>query len=208
MTNPDSTAARSTQTPQQRRHARRMICLLLAICVAPIVASYFFYYVARPAGGTTAYGRLVEPQRPIPPGLTVADMQGHTQALASLKGKWLMISVDAAACGKPCVEKLYYMRQVRALQGNERARVENVWLLTDDAPVSPSLREAYADTEMWRADPAALQAWLPSSDGTRITDHIYLVDPLGNLMMAFPKDPEPTKIKSDLSRLLRWSGTG
>ena len=41
-----------------------------------------------------------------------------------------------------------------------------------------------------------------------MSDHIYLVDPLGNLMMAFPKHADPSKIKRDLSRLLKWSGTG
>ena len=32
-------------------------------------------------------------------------------------------------------------------------------------------------------------------------DHIYLVDPLGNLMMRFPRDPDPSKMLKDLQRL-------
>ncbi|AJE98648.1 SCO family protein [Pandoraea apista] len=194
--------------PTQRRRARRMLVLLFAVCAAPAVAAYLMYYVFKPQGGTSAYGKLIEPQRPLP-ALTVRDDEtGETLPLSSLKGKWLMISADTAACDENCVSKLFYMRQIRVLQGNERTRVETLWLVTDDAPVSDRLDAAYEDTRRLRTDPVALASWLPTQDGTGLRDHIYLVDPLGNLMMAFPKHADPGKIKSDLSRLLKWSGTG
>ncbi|ALS65833.1 SCO family protein [Pandoraea apista] len=194
--------------PTQRRRARRMLVLLFVVCAAPAVAAYLMYYVFKPQGGTSAYGKLIEPQRPLP-ALTVRDDEtGETLPLSSLKGKWLMISADTAACDENCVSKLFYMRQIRVLQGNERTRVETLWLVTDDAPVSDRLDAAYEDTRRLRTDPVALASWLPTQDGTGLRDHIYLVDPLGNLMMAFPKHADPGKIKSDLSRLLKWSGTG
>jgi hypothetical protein len=34
------------------------------------------------------------------------------------------------------------------------------------------------------------------------------VDPLGNLMMRFPKDPDPAKMKKDIIRLLKASRIG
>ena len=43
---------------------------------------------------------------------------------------------------------------------------------------------------------------------TQLTDHIFLVDPNGNLMMRFPKNPDPAKIKNDLAKLLKWSRIG
>ena len=194
--------------PAQRRRARRMLVLLFAVCAAPAVAAYLMYYVFKPQGGTSAYGKLIEPQRPLPALVVRDDKTGETLPLSSLKGKWLMISADTAACDENCVSKLFYMRQIRVLQGNERTRVETVWLVTDDAPVSDKLDAAYEDTRRLRADPVALATWLPTQDGTGLRDHIYLVDPLGNLMMAFPKHADPGKVKSDLSRLLKWSGTG
>jgi len=44
--------------------------------------------------------------------------------------------------------------------------------------------------------------------GARAEDAIYLVDPLGNLMMRWPKDPDPKKISSDLKKLLKYSRIG
>ena len=77
-----------------------------------------------------------------------------------------------------------------------------------DASVPQVIQNAYPDTEMLVADPAALATWLPADTGTQPADHIYLVDPNGNLMMRFPKDPDPGKIKNDLTKLLKWSRIG
>ncbi|WP_245616610.1 SCO family protein [Paraburkholderia acidipaludis] len=190
------------------RRGRWMLLLMMVVCAAPIVVSYFMYYVVKPRGGTTNYGALIEPQRPIPGSLVVTGADGRAVPLATLRGRWLMISVDGGACGEPCVTKLYFMRQIRATQGEERERVVTVWLRTDDAPVADVLKTAYPDTRMLRADPAALAQWLPATDTTKDTDHIYLVDPNGNLMMRFPAHPDPSKVKSDITKLLKWSRIG
>jgi hypothetical protein len=189
---------------------RWMLVLLAAMCAAPVIASYFMYYVAKPTGGTTSYGTLIEPQRPIPEQLTVTDEQGRPIPLTALRGKWLMVTVNGSDCDKQCVTRLFLMRQVRVLQNGERDRVVNVWLRTDDKPVSDVIKAAYPqpDTRMLVADPNAVAAWLPTAKGTQLTDHIFLVDPNGNLMMRFPKDPAPAKLKADLTKLLTWSGIG
>jgi len=41
-----------------------------------------------------------------------------------------------------------------------------------------------------------------------VVEHIYLVDPLGNLMLRFPPDPDPSRMIKDLERLLRYSRIG
>nr|WP_227875433.1 MULTISPECIES: cytochrome C oxidase subunit I [Paraburkholderia] len=185
-----------------------MLLLIALICGAPIAISYFTYYVIKPKGGSTSYGTLIEPQRTIPSALMVTGDDGREVPLDSLKGHWLMISVDGSACGETCAQKLYFMRQVRATQGAERERVVTVWLRTDDAAVPAVVKTAYPDTRMLRADSAAVAAWLPATDKTNDTDHIYLVDPNGNLMMRFPEQPDPSKIKQDVTKLLKWSRIG
>jgi hypothetical protein len=187
---------------------RWMVLLIALLCAAPIIASYLAYYVFKPAGGATNYGALIEPQRPISDALIVNDEAGKTVPLASLRGRWLMISVDRSACDEACVTKLYFMRQIRATQAGERERVVTVWLRTDADPVPAAIERAYPDTRKLIADPAALAAWLPAEALTHDTDHIYLVDPNGNLMMRFPKHPDPSKIKGDVTKLLKWSSIG
>jgi len=185
---------------------RAKLMLVLAVCAAPVIASYFFYYVVKPEGRTN-YGTLVEPQRPLPP-LQLRELDGKAVDVASLKGKWLMLTVDEAACPKRCEDKLYQMRQVRLTTGRERERVERVWLVADDAPLTTTLIRQYDGTRLLRADPRQLAAWLPTESGGQLADHIYLVDPLGNLMMRFPKDADPNGTKKDLLKLLRASRVG
>lgn len=194
--------------PGSWKRGRWVLLLLALICAAPIAVSYFTYYVIKPTGGSTNYGTLVEPQRPIPESLVVTGEDGKPLKLASLRGKWLMISVDNSACDKACVTKLFFMRQIRTAQGPERERVVQVWLRTDADKVADVIQTAYPDTDMLIADPAQVFAWLPVDTGTKVTDHIYLVDPNGNLMMRFPKDPNPSKIKGDVTKLLKWSTIG
>ncbi|KMY85704.1 putative transmembrane protein [Candidatus Paraburkholderia calva] len=191
-------------------NGRWMLLLLALVCAAPVIASYLMYYVFKPAGGTTSYGTLVEPQRPIPAQLVVTDEKGQSVPFKSLQGKWLMITVNGSDCDEQCATRLYFMRQVRVLQSGERERVVNVWLRTDDKPVAERIRRAYPepDTRMVIADPKAVAGWLPVDDGTKLTDHIFLVDPNGNLMMRFPKDLDPKKINADLAKLLKWSRIG
>ena len=185
-----------------------MVLLIALVCAAPVIASYLTYYVLKPRGGATNYGTLIEPQRPISEALIVKDEANKPMALASLRGRWLMISVDRSACDQACATKLYFMRQIRATQAGERERIVTVWLRTDTDAVPPAIEQAYAGTRKLVADPAALAAWLPSEAGTRDTDHIYLVDPNGNLMMRFPAHPDPNKIKRDISKLLSSSSIG
>jgi hypothetical protein len=180
-----------------------MLLLIIGICTAPVIASYLTYYVIKPRGGQTNYGELVEPQRPIPPALHVKDEQGADILLSTLAGQWLMVSVNPSACDDACAKKLYFMRQVRLTQGAERERVQTVWLRTDANPVPDKVLKAYEGTRMLVADPAALASWLPAAPGLQDTDTIYLVDPNGNLMMRFPHDVDPSKMKTDLAKLLR-----
>lgn len=191
-----------------KRRGRWTLLIIALICGAPIALSYFTYYVIKPKGGTTSYGALIEPQRPIPGALMVTGDDGHEVPLASLTGRWLMISVNGGDCDEACATKLYFMRQVRATQGPERERIVTVWLRTDDANVSAQVKGAYADTRMLRAEPVAVAAWLPATETTKDTDHIYLVDPNGNLMMRFPANADPSKIKQDVTKLLKWSRIG
>ena len=185
---------------------RLRLYLVMAICAAPVLASYFAYYYVRPSARSN-YGELVEPQRPTPP-LTLTTLDGRPFDVHALRGKWTMLMVAGGDCPATCVDRLYHLRQVRATTGKDRDRVQRVWLIPDAAPVSTTLIHAYEGTEILRADSRELARWLPSGDGGDYAQHLYIVDPLGNLMMRFPVDADPNRTKRDLAKLLRASRIG
>jgi hypothetical protein len=185
----------------------KMIAVLL-VCASPVIASYFTYYVVRPEGRRN-YGELITPQRPLP-AVTTVDLNGKSGQLTALKNQWLLINVAGAACDAPCQQRLYFQRQLRESLGKQKGRLDRVWLVTDAAAVDARLSPALAEATVLRVAPDALAQWLPPETSQRLEDHLYVVDPLGNLMMRFPANMDAAgaaKAKRDLDRLLRASGS-
>lgn len=180
---------------------------VILICASPIIASYFTYYVIKPEGRTN-YGAFIDPRDYPIPQLDSTTLDGKPTGLDAYKGKWIMLQVGNADCPEACTKKLHDMRQLRLAQGKEMERVERVWLITDNKPLETMLIREYDGTRMLRANSEKVKAWLPVDDGTTASDHIYMIDPLGNLMMRFPKDADPNKIKKDLNKLLKASAIG
>lgn len=184
-------------------HARRKpyaLWLILAICAAPIVASYVAYYFWPPAGHVN-YGELLEPRALTDAGLERTD--GSAFRFADLRTNWILLSVDDAACNERCRLKLVYMRQLRLAQGKDAERMQRVWVVSDEGTPDPRLLEQHAGLHIVRARGKGALAALPASASPAA--HIYVVDPLGNLMMRFPADGDPRRMLKDLARLLKHS---
>jgi cytochrome oxidase Cu insertion factor (SCO1/SenC/PrrC family) len=181
--------------------------LVIAICAAPVIASYFAYYVIKPEGRNN-YGMLLDPRAYPIPELRATTLDGKPAALQDLKGKWLMLMAHGADCNEACGEQLFKMRQLRLMQGKEMDRVERVWLITDDKPVETMLLRQYDGTHFLRADGETVKRWLPTDAGSGIDEHIYMIDPMGNLMMRFPKNADPSKVNKDVGKLLKASRIG
>ncbi len=178
---------------------------IFMVCAAPVIASYFMYYVVRPDGRTN-YGALISP--PTDAAKLPAIDKEKPATLAVLKGKWLMVSIGPASCDTACVERLYLVRQVRATTGREMERIERVWLVTDSGTVRKEILDAYDGMKMLQVDEKQLASVLPPAEGGSSLEHIYVVDPLGNVIMRFPAKPDPSKMKKDMGKLLRASRIG
>lgn len=190
------------------RLGRWKMLLVMLVCAAPVVASYFTYYVVRPESRRN-FGTLIDPQRPLPD-LQASTLDGKAVNLRSLKGQWLFISVAGAACDEACAQRLYLQRQLRESLGKEKDRVDWVWLINDSDAVPATLLPGLKEATVLRVPAADLAAWLPPQTGAALPDHLYVVDPLGNLMLRFVPGLTPEdapKAKRDLDRLLRASAS-
>lgn len=186
-----------------RRAGRRKLLAIAALCLAPFAAAVLAYFYWQPQGGTN-YGELIA-ARPLSDA-PLRHLDQRVVRLSAFRGKWILLQLDQADCAAACRAKLYNMRQVRLAQGREKERVERVWLILDEAPLETQLMREYDGTRMLRAAGSRIVGEFPPPGGLR--DHIYLIDPLGNLMLRFPKDADPRKMHKDLARLLRASRIG
>ena len=166
-----------------------------------------------------SYGTLITPQRSVPAAaeLNLRTLDGKPFDLNTLKGRWVLVLADDGDCGDDCARKLFITRNVHASQGKNVDRAARVWLITDDQPVPQRVLDAYQGTLMLRADPSsAAQFLLDKPAGQAVTPDvhtelnapIWVIDPLGHLMLQFPGEADPVKVRDDFRKLLRQSRIG
>lgn len=187
-------------TPRTRK---RKLLLLMALMVAPIALSYLLFFWGAPSGSVN-YGELIEVK--VLPDVALRKTDGVTFNISQLRGKWIMLVVDSGMCDELCRKKLYYMRQVRLMQKTEMERIERVWLIDDDKIPKSGIMKDFKGTVPINAKGSEILKAIPAKISRH--DHIYMIDPLGNLMMRFPKEVDPSRMAKDLKRLLKVSQIG
>lgn len=194
--------AESPAFAAQRRRGRLIALALLAVSAAPVIAAVVVFFFWMPSSRTN-YGELIAPRKL--PEVAMERLDGRPFRLAELKGKWLLVAAAGGKCDAGCVKRLFLTRQVRLMQGREMDRIERLWLVTDAERTPSDLLASHDGLHVVRATPEQLGAILQSADAG---EHIWLIDPLGNLMLRFPVNPDPKGMRNDISRLLKASRSG
>ncbi len=207
------------QTRSRQRGAissRQALILVGLLFLAPVIVAWLMFVSAEHgwrASGTTNHGTLIAPPRPLSLPAGLVGTTGAPFRQDFLGGKWTLLYIGDSACTETCRKMLYTLRQVRLAQGENIRRVQRLFLATGAA--TPGLRAVladYPDLAVAIVSQAQAQAIAPqfSVDGTPMegANRVYLVDPLGNLMMYYRPDTDPRGIIQDLQRLLKYSGLG
>lgn len=202
---------RPAEPTSQGLRSRKQIWILIGAFVAPLALAFLLYYGMgiRPQGSTNK-GDLITPAVPLPE----VELPGATdQKLAAdaLRGKWSMVFIGDGACDARCREALTLMRQTRLALGDKMERVQRVFFITGNC-----CDQAYLDTEhagllLGRIDNSAGKTLLetfPDAAQAGSLGRIYLVDPLGNLMMKYEADAPQKGLLEDLKKLLKLSHIG
>jgi hypothetical protein len=198
----------SERTVHDRRQRRLLIGLAL-LFFAPLGLAFYLYYgpgTWHPGGHVNA-GELITPVRPLPALALPLLGEGNTDP-NFLKGKWTLLVVGTGDCTESCRRRLYDTRQIRLALDRDMNRVQRVLVAEDGCCDAHFLHDEHPDLIAIRAAPAVapLLAQLPGPHSA--ASRIYLIDPLGNLMMFYGADIKPKGMLEDMKRLLRLSSIG
>ncbi len=203
--------------PVKRSYTTLWVMIIL-FAMPYVAATYFYLNQDKIDLPSSNYGEFVSPMRPVSGlGLNTLDNKGFS--FLDVKGKWVLLTIGDSSCMQVCQENMYKMRQIRKAVGQERGRVERVFLLTDTTQrtaFAQKLKDykgmivALANT---KTHTDLLASFELSSDASiqnilSSVNSIYIIDPLGNIMMAYPEGADAEGILKDVRRLLLVSKIG
>jgi len=207
------------------------LTFLLLIAVVPIGAATWYFGTQEYQGlmATTNKGTLINPVLDVATldlrnGAGEPAYQPFDQLVATVSPEdydprpWQLLYLGAPECDDTCVERLYFLRQLHVRLGKEFERVQRVYVQASDVPgplpagtaalmaeQQPDMKVVYAGATALRAQ---LQSTVPSGIDPLTRHYIYVVDPLGNVMLYFTPENTPEEILSDLDTLLDSSSLG
>jgi hypothetical protein len=191
-----------------RARGRRNFLLMAALFLVPLAVVFALYYgrIWSPSG-SSAKGELIHPARPLEvAGLRHAD--GKPAGIETFQGKWSLIYIGDGACDEACRTALLYSRQTWVALGKDMDRAQRVLLSTSNCCDQQYLNAEQPGLVTLDASAAESQAFLAQFPGER-THSLFIVDPLGNLMMRHDARQVINKdLLSDLKKLLKLSHIG
>ena len=195
---------------------QRSLLLLAAVFVVPMVLAYVLVNNIYNFGEfeTKNYGELIKPVRPLQD-IALTSIHGDEFKLSDRRSKWVMVYIGSAKCDVKCSENLYKMRQSRLAQGGELRRVKRLYISVDGMPQASlqTILTEHPGLQVVYGNEANIKQVLSQFELTRqaVNDEsvgMFIVDPLGNLVMRYQTGFEAKGLIKDLSHLLKASYIG
>ncbi len=190
-------------TKNKDRGGRIHLFFIALVFFGPLIVATWLYFSGegfRPQGKTN-HGTLLQPLVNIGETLPDAPINAH------IGGQWLLVYAQDGVCADPCEFSLYTLRQSRLMLGKQMDRLARVFLHGESAPDTVFLADEHAG--LITLQDAGLRELLERHRPARLSaGGYYLVDPLGNLVLYFQPDIEPTDMVEDIKHLLKLSRIG
>jgi hypothetical protein len=189
-------------TEKKTTWARVQMLLIASVFFGPLAVATWMYYGGglQPAGRTN-HGVLLTPI------ISIAEAMPQSVIGTQGDGYWVLLYPDQQACTARCKQALYTLRQSRKMLGKEMERLKRVFLHGESPPDTVFLAAEHAGLISLRDDELSLLL-NNKKPATLAAGGYFLVDPLGNLVMYFEPEMDPSDMVADIKRLLKLSQIG
>lgn len=184
---------------QNDTRSNTTLWILLSIFIVPMILAYgYFFFGDRPS--VSSNGELITPVIDIE-SFSLSGENGELLSREALTPKWRMYYFVGSSCDKSCEQSLYNIRQINVALGKNQDRVEHV-IVHMGQPEAALLNLIQAEHQ------GAIRVYADKQNLPTEAGYIYLMDPLGNVMMRFSEQLNPKLILKDINKLLKISRIG
>ncbi len=192
-----------------RNRKRLTLIALMALFLSPVIAAWLWT-----PDTFRNRGELIDPPRPLV-NVQMISADGNNVDLATLFGRWTYVFFVEAGCDESCKQLADAIERVRLSQGKNEKRVR-LMVVTLNPDSLSSLEEIrlimpkiiVLGVSASKKKQLLRQFILQGGESVPQSGSVFLVDPMGNLMMNYPVNTDPTDLRKDISRLLRASRIG
>jgi hypothetical protein len=199
----------STPANELRLRNLRTLALLAGLFLLPLAIAFWTYYATgwRPAGRVN-HGELITPPRTLPLLELPSAIEAQPVPAELFRRKWSLVYIGDGGCDEACRRTLYVMRQTRLALNSQMTRVERVFLVTGGCCDRDFLSREQAGLAVLDATGEAGERLIAGFPAQARNQSLFIVDPLGNLMMRYDVRQDPKGLLEDLRKLLSLSHIG
>ena len=190
-------------TSQKTGRGRIQFLLIAAVFLGPLALAAWLYFAGQDftPTGRTNHGALLQPVTNLKDAVPESPLYVHND------GYWVLLYANDAECDEACTHALFTLRQSRLMLGQEMDRLVRVFLHGD--AVADTVLLADEHKGLVAINDSALKELLDKKKPVDLdAGGYYLVDPLGNLVMYFRPDIDPSAMVEDIKHLLELSRIG
>ncbi len=197
-----------TESLEQHQHHRSLLPLWLVILVfcLPMVLGWVLYLnPGLLSGSQQVNGQLILPPRSLSQ-VVLPRPDNSSFRFNQLQGQWILMLAVRGGCGAACRRDLFQLQKIEKAVGRDQMRVQRLLVL---GKASSGNRQEIRNNRL--LDTAAVFepvtgkpfldpvfSLLDGSEGSAV----FVVDPMGQLMLAYSSDTPPIEILSDIKQLL------
>jgi len=206
--------------PEAQAKSRKRLIIIFALFFVPLLLATVWMQMVKAGGGAwgnTSRGELINPAVPLTEFTLIERGQDAPFVLDEVRGLWTILyvpTVDGAnVCDAACQETLINVRQARLALNHRMERVQRVLLLDQTEVLSAAALAEQVGVRIVGGDENGVAQLIDQINAAQTgmeakQNLIYLIDPLGNLMMRYTSDQLPKPLFKDLKHLLKVSRIG
>ncbi|MCK5829496.1 MAG: hypothetical protein KAH20_04270 [Methylococcales bacterium] len=196
---------------EQHNKNRRTIVLLFSMTLIPFCIAWYMSSNVNWIGNGTNNGQLITPPVTTKRSEFIGADEFSVQNIKELNGHWILLNVlPNKGCNTLCIEAIHKTKQLRLMMNKDLVRIRRAAIILSEVNMELAKNWWKDDTRLLKLNPSAsLVQKLKKIRKTGVPEGmLFLMDPLGNLMMQYDPGFDPYKVKKDLGKLLRISQIG